>query len=187
MPSSQQPRNRGPKAGPANRAALLAAARTLFGRDGYRVPVSLIAREAGVGQGVLYRHFPTRLELAYAVFDENFTALEEAAATLKGPDAFAGLWRMLIGYTVESTAFVDMVIDAREKLPDDVASERLTRLIERPMREAAAAGLADPSWTTDDLILVLHMVHGVVTANPDHRGAATARALGLIDRRLVVS
>ena len=55
------------------------------------------------------------------------------------------------------------------------------------MRDAAAAGLADPSWTTDDLILVLHMVHGVVTANPDHRGAATARALGLIDRRLVVS
>ena len=67
------------------------------------------------------------------------------------------------------------------------ASRRLTRLIEGPLRDAAAAGLADPSWTTDDLILVLHMVHGVVTANPDHREAATARALGLIDRRLVVS
>ncbi|HAN25892.1 MAG TPA: TetR/AcrR family transcriptional regulator, partial [Microbacterium ginsengisoli] len=59
--------NRGRAAGPANRAALLAAAREVFGEQGLSAPLSAVARRAGVGQGSLYRHFPTRTALAAAV------------------------------------------------------------------------------------------------------------------------
>ncbi len=45
---------------------------------GHRVPLNAIAREGRVGQGVLYRHFPTRLDLAFAVFEENSAELERA-------------------------------------------------------------------------------------------------------------
>lgn len=43
-------------------------------------PLSAIARRAGVGQGSLYRHFPTRQSLALAVFDQNMVQLEHLAA-----------------------------------------------------------------------------------------------------------
>ncbi|HQV92079.1 MAG TPA: helix-turn-helix domain-containing protein, partial [Phycicoccus sp.] len=87
MPSAPLPHNRGPAAGPANRAALIAAARQLMAEQGVQVPLSRIAQEAGVGQGVLYRHFPTRLSLALAVFEDNFTELEGLAAQ-EDPQAY---------------------------------------------------------------------------------------------------
>ena len=43
------------------------------------MPYNAIAKAAGVGQGVLYRHFPRRVDLALAVFDDNFTAMERLA------------------------------------------------------------------------------------------------------------
>ncbi|BDZ54697.1 hypothetical protein GCM10025870_17700 [Agromyces marinus] len=78
-PGARKP-NRGPSAGPGNRLALIAAAREIFATDGLGAPFSAIAKRAGVGQGSLYRHFPDRLSLAVAVFDENIDELEAAVA-----------------------------------------------------------------------------------------------------------
>lgn len=48
-------------------------------------------------------------------------------------------------------------------------------------------GLADPAWTTHDLLLMQHMVYGVAIAQVDPARAPSAvhRALELIDVRLV--
>ena len=46
-----------------NRGRLLAAADTVFAERGTDAGVELIAREAGVGVGTLYRHFPTKQAL----------------------------------------------------------------------------------------------------------------------------
>src|ERR1044072_9025173 len=72
--------NRGPGAAAGNRAPLIAAARDVFATAGYDAPLSMVARTAGVGQGSLYRHFPDRVSLALAVFEEGVTALEALAA-----------------------------------------------------------------------------------------------------------
>ena len=69
-PTTRKP-NLGPSAGPGNRRALIVAAREIFAEDGLAAPFSAVAKRAGVGQGSLYRHFPDRLALAVAVFDEN--------------------------------------------------------------------------------------------------------------------
>lgn len=74
------------------------------------MPLSAIAKDAGVGQGVLYRHFPTRLDLALAVFEENLAQLEAVAAA-PDPSAFGRLWQALVELTVESAAFVEMAVD----------------------------------------------------------------------------
>jgi AcrR family transcriptional regulator len=185
MPPANSPRNRGPAAAAENRAAILAAARRLFAEHGYRVPLSAIAREAGVGQAVLYRHFPRRLELAYAVFAGNFTALEELAATTAGPERFTVLWRRLVELVLDSTAFVEMVLDDRDDLPAEIDAPRLERLLAEPLARAQAAGLADPDWTTTDVLLLLLMVHGVAIAQPGQAPAAVRRAIRLVDARLV--
>ena len=91
MPATPRPHNAGPSAAPKNRAAILSAARTLFAQQGYHVPLNAIARAAGVGQGVLYRHFPHRIDLALAVFDDNFAELEAIAAAQSGQDCFGVL------------------------------------------------------------------------------------------------
>lgn len=166
--------NRGPAAAPENRRAILAAARRLFAERGYRVPLSAIAREAGVGQGVLYRHFPTRLDLAHTVFEANFAALETIAAA-EDAGAFARLWRRIVDQTVSEAAFVEMVVDARRSQSDYDGGRRLRQLVEPLLLRAQQAGQAPPHLTMDDLVLVQRMVYGVVvTAHDDAeaRGAA---------------
>lgn len=55
----------------ATRAALIRAARRLFGERGYDdVPSALIATEAGVTRGALYHHFTDKRDLFEAVFEQ---------------------------------------------------------------------------------------------------------------------
>lgn len=188
MPGPPRSRNAGPAVAPRNRAAILDAARRVFAEQGYHAPLNAIARAAGVGQGVLYRHFPNRLDLAVAVFEENFAAIEQLAGDTAGPECFGVVWRRLVADTVTSTAFIDMVIDTQPHLPDALGEDRLSRIIAGPLARAQASGLADPGWTAHDVLLFIHMVHGVVIGQPDRSAGATAaavdRALALIDPRL---
>jgi AcrR family transcriptional regulator len=51
-----------------NRERLLESARGAFSSDAEKVSLEAIARDAGVGIGTLYRHFPTREALVEAVY-----------------------------------------------------------------------------------------------------------------------
>lgn len=57
-----------------NRRRIVAAAGEVFGRDGLEAGVDAIAREAGVGVGTLYRRFPTKTDLIFAVVEERTEA-----------------------------------------------------------------------------------------------------------------
>lgn len=67
-----------------NRARLVETARELFLAAPPEAEVSLeqVAKEAGVGIGTLYRHFPTRLELLEAVYREEVDGLRQASEQL---------------------------------------------------------------------------------------------------------
>lgn len=185
MPRTVRASNRGPAAAAENRQAILAAARDLLAEHGYRVPLSAIAKRAGVGQGVLYRHFPTRLDLAYAVFDDNFRELEQLAAA-PGEDRFGEIWRRLIALTVESTAFIEMVVVARDEIPDELGSQRLENLLAEPLAIARASGQVSPTWTTEDIVLILTMIYGAASSASDRDQAAAnaQRALELLNTGL---
>lgn len=67
-----------------NRERLLEAAAQIFLEGGIDSPLDAIARQAGVGIGTLYRHFPDRGDLLSAVaehvLDKSLTAAETAWA-----------------------------------------------------------------------------------------------------------
>ncbi|MDX1891423.1 helix-turn-helix domain-containing protein [Mycolicibacterium sp. 050158] len=66
-----------------NRERLLAAAAAAFAAaDGTTVSLEAIAKDAGVGIGTLYRHFPTREALVEAVFRTELAEVSASAAEL---------------------------------------------------------------------------------------------------------
>lgn len=65
-----------------NYERLLEAANAAFAEHGAEASLDEIARRAGVGIGTLYRHFPTRQDLAEAVYRTQVQALCDLAGEL---------------------------------------------------------------------------------------------------------
>ncbi len=81
-----------------NRQVLLAAASAAFSERGPEVPLEDIARQAGVGIGTLYRHFPTREALVEAVYRHEVELLVQSADELLGtlpPDQALKQWMQI--------------------------------------------------------------------------------------------
>ncbi|GAA5061970.1 TetR/AcrR family transcriptional regulator [Nocardia callitridis] len=159
-PEGRRPPNDGRKVAARNRAALIAAAREIYAESGLDVPLSAIARRAGVGQGVLYRNFPDRVALANAVLEENVHRIEEAAAN--HDLAFVDLIGVLTWHLTESAAFVDL-LNADLAVDRSAVRAHATNLSERvetairarmPKAHQLAAG--------GDLMLACAMVSGAV-------------------------
>jgi AcrR family transcriptional regulator len=92
-----------------NRDALLATARAVFAREGTDVPLEVVAQEAGVGRGTLYRHFPTREHLLAAILRDSASVLEEKARELlESPEPASGLPDWLRLYDEFATDFRGM-------------------------------------------------------------------------------
>lgn len=74
-----QPARRKPRAdAQRNRQRILQVAKVAFTRSGANASLDDIAKEAGVGPGTLYRHFPTREELLQAVYRSEMEKLVAA-------------------------------------------------------------------------------------------------------------
>jgi AcrR family transcriptional regulator len=120
------------------RAALVAAGRHLFGRDGFAgTSVEDLAREARVTIGALYHHFPTKA----ALFETVFEALHEEllTASAKAAESAADEIDFL---TLGTEAFLDAVLDHDVQqiiIIDAPAVLGLTRFTELDERYAFAA------------------------------------------------
>jgi AcrR family transcriptional regulator len=81
-----------------NRERILDAAKKAFTRMGVEASLDDIAKQAGVGPGTLYRHFPTRGALIEAVYRSGVEELASAARTLaqqKPPIEALRAWMLL--------------------------------------------------------------------------------------------
>ena len=88
-----------------NRAKLIAAATAQFNECadcGAELRMESVAKQAGVGIGTLYRHFPTRDALAEAAYrnevDQLRLAAEELLAELPPDEALEGWMHRFAGY-----------------------------------------------------------------------------------------
>ncbi|HMS35975.1 MAG TPA: helix-turn-helix domain-containing protein [Arachnia sp.] len=171
--------NLGPAAAAANRAALIVAAREVFAEDGLHAPLSAIARRAGVGQGSLYRHFPDRVALAVAAFEDNVSALEALAGL--PATTLADLLALVTRHIVEATAFVDLV--RVEHADDRVAAlaVRAERALAGRLDAGRGAGTVPQGMTSADLMLAVSMVAGAMSGRPaEERAQIAARAWSLM-------
>jgi AcrR family transcriptional regulator len=78
-----------------NREQLLAAAAAAFAREGPEVTLESIAKDAGVGIGTLYRHFPSREALVDAAYRSELARLCDSVPVLldaMAPDKAMRTW-----------------------------------------------------------------------------------------------
>lgn len=173
--------NLGPSAGPANRAALVAAARAVFAEQGFGAPLSAVARLAGVGQGSLYRHFPDRISLAVAVFDDNVAALEGLASQ---PSAtLADLFHSVAEQALGSTALIDMLSSGQDDERTRDLAVRVTAVARTLMEREQRQGRVAARLETDDVMLSISMLAFLLSRTPpEQRPAAAARAQDIFRR-----
>ncbi|MBS1874925.1 MAG: TetR/AcrR family transcriptional regulator [Acidobacteria bacterium] len=93
-PASRKPRADAER----NRDRILEVAKDAFTQLGAEASLDDIARQAGVGAGTLYRHFPSREALIEAVYRTEMAKLAASARSLSGtlppPDALRA-WLLL--------------------------------------------------------------------------------------------
>ena len=78
-----------------NYERLVAAARDVFAQEGGGASMEAIAREAGVGVGTLYRHFPKRIDVVEAVYRED---VDELVAVAESVVADMEPWPALVAW-----------------------------------------------------------------------------------------
>jgi AcrR family transcriptional regulator len=82
-----------------NRDRILESAREAFTQSGANASLDDIAKEASVGPGTLYRHFPTRHELLEAVYRtevEMLAAAQRKFAEIMPPMEALRAWMLLL-------------------------------------------------------------------------------------------
>lgn len=140
---------------------LLAVARDLLTGGGADASLRDIARKAGVGDGTLYRHFPTREALLEALLRTNFDELGQRANELeKRDDAESALvmWlreavAMTHTYSGVTAPMVAAIADEDSALHASCVSLRAagTRLLVR----AQAEGVARRDMDGNDLFALI--------------------------------
>ena len=160
-----------------NRERILEIAKQAFTRSGADTSLDDIAKQAGVGPGTLYRHFPTREELLKAVYRnelENLaTAGEKFAETLPPVEALRA-WLLLF---VDAVAAKQIIAPALNTLVGDhkkvfeasyaQVHEAIRRLVKRAVKSGDIRKDLDPS----DLLRVLVGVANVASS-PDWQQSA---------------
>ncbi len=94
QPAQRKPRSDAQR----NRERILEAAKEAFTRSGADASLDDIAKQAGVGAGTLYRHFPTRDALIEAVYRnevERLAGAERTFAETMAPAEALRAWMLL--------------------------------------------------------------------------------------------
>jgi AcrR family transcriptional regulator len=100
-----------------NRERILRVAKEVFTRDGAAASLDDIARQAGIGPGTLYRHFPTRHALIEAVYRsevEKLAAAEQRFAATMAPLEALRAWMLLF---IEHVSAKRLIIPAMDTIP----------------------------------------------------------------------
>lgn len=144
----------------SNRLRILEAATEALALPG-DTSLKSIARRAGVGQGTLYRHFPTREALILEVHEEKVAELVAAApallASLSPPLALrTWLGRLLsLGRCVPEFADAMIASAGAQGEPCRQAHQPLLDALSELVGANERAGTVVPGTTADDVLLLI--------------------------------
>jgi len=167
-----------------NRDRLLEAAVRAFSQDRPDVTLDAIAKDAGVGIGTLYRHFPTREALVEAAYRSELDRLCDAAADLLRdlpPDQALRAWMdRFVDYMTTKRGMADALraVIASGGNPYAHSRDRLISAITTLLSRAAAAGTVRSDVEPADVLTSLSGV-SLAAGEPAQREQAR-RVLDLL-------
>jgi AcrR family transcriptional regulator len=147
-----------------NRQRLLQAAAQVFAEQGLDGSVEEVARVAGVGMGTLYRRFPTKEALIYALVRElQAEVLADARAALAMADGM-GLEAFLHAAAARQASHRGCLPRLWMHGDDETAdtAREIRGVIADLTRDAAAHGRVRAELTAADVLVVLWSVRGVI-------------------------
>ena len=167
-----------------NRERLLDAAVRAFAQEGPDVTLDAIAKDAGVGIGTLYRHFPTREALVEAAYRNELARLCDAASDLLAalpPDQAMRMWMdRFVDYMTTKRDMADALraVIASGGNPYSQSRDRLLAAVTALLEAGAAARTLRSDVEPGDVLTSLSGV-SMAAAAPTQRDRA-GRVLDLL-------
>jgi len=166
-----------------NRELLITTAAAAFAARGAEVPLEDVARQAGVGIGTLYRHFPTRDSLVEAVYRHEVDVLCESADQLLDtlpPDQALQEWMQLFVRHVATKRGMLSVLKPMLSSNATFFAEtkgRATAAASKLLDAGVAAGTVRADVDGGDL---LRAIGGICMSTDRERSDAADRLVGLL-------
>jgi AcrR family transcriptional regulator len=160
-----------------NRERILNVAKEAFARSGANTSLDDVARQAGVGAGTLYRHFPTRDALLEAVYHTEVAKLAAAERDLSEklpPVEALRAWMLLfVDYIAEKHIIapaLNSFVGGPSRLYESSRAQ-ITGAIEALVKRAIKSGDVRKDLEAFDLLRALIGVSNVASA-PDWQQSA---------------
>jgi AcrR family transcriptional regulator len=144
-----------------NHERLVEAARQVFAAHGVDASMEAIAKQAGVGVGTLYRHFPKRIDVVEAVYrtdvDELVGAAETAVAEQEPWPALVTWLHAFLRYGAGKRTLLSELYEAFDKHPDlkVISRARIDAAMELVLGRARDAGAVRGDVDGADLMALL--------------------------------
>jgi AcrR family transcriptional regulator len=162
-----------------NRDRILAVARDAFTESG-SASLTAIARQAGVGIGTLYRHFPTREALILALYQQHLQELIDRVPVLlasRPPLSAMRQWFAEVArYGQLKHGVAEVIHAATNGGLDDEYYEPFVQAIALLLDAGTAAGVLKPGLDPEDVLLQLSVLWRIRTGGEER----AARLLDLI-------
>ena len=157
-----------------NRAKILAAARSAFESTGPEANLRDIARRAGVAQGTVHRHFPTKQALFSAIIAERLRELARLARQLRAGHSPGEAFIAFLTATVEharhnrslASVFEEAGGDEDMRAAASEMSAELALLLDQAQAEGTIRGDID--------LADIHAIAAAVLAMDTHPAASSA-------------
>ena len=160
-----------------NRERILEVAKAAFTRSGAAASLDDIAKQAGVGPGTLYRHFPTRDALIEAVYHTEVEGLaatqRELSANLPPIEALRAWMMLFVDYIATKqiiASALNSVVGGPSRLYDS-SRVQVTGAIDALVKTAKKSGDIRKDLEPFDLLRALIGVSNVATG-PDWQESA---------------
>ena len=160
-----------------NHVRILEVAKTAFARSGANTSLDDVARQAGVGAGTLYRHFPTRDALLEAVYHTEVAKLaaaeRELSEKLPPVEALRAWMLLFVDYIAEKHIIapaLNTFVGGPSKLYESSRAQ-ITGAVEALVKRAIKSGDVRKDLEPFDLLRALIGVSNVASA-PDWQQSA---------------
>jgi AcrR family transcriptional regulator len=153
-----------------NRECILEIAKDAFTRLGVNISLDDVAKQAGVGPGTLYRHFPTRdalLEAVYRTEVEKLAGAERKYTETMPPIEALRAWMLLFVDYIAAKQIIAPALNTMVGGPSKLfasTTSQITGAISRLVERAIASGDMRPDIDPFDLLRALVGVSNVASA-----------------------